>query len=119
MTGQMEVQLPLKAGKVFFVSQKDRDVKMGGDFYMLLNPLGGIDGDNFYYVRLIGDGRAIIDGEGYLLKPEHLAEYKKDARQSFDPSSIRYYIVDSEYRTIAKLQDVKVSDQKKYLEERR
>lgn len=82
---------------------KDYDSKVGGEFYFLLLPLYGNDGEMFYCVKENADGSFTVDGEFYIItNEESLKSYLKDAKKDLAGKTLWYYHTDGNGKTVRK-----------------
>lgn len=89
MTGTMMIGKLKKKAAYYY--QQDYDERVGGHFIFFIEPLCGNDGECFYYVRKLSDGKLEITGEAYIIIPERLTHYMRAAREKLGGKYPIYY----------------------------
>ncbi len=83
MKGSFEIKR-LLPNKPYYISAKDYDSRLGGEFRLFIHPFSIDDGNAFYYVRQLSTGQIQIEGEGYIVTDrDSLHRHKADARETF------------------------------------
>lgn len=91
--------------KTCYVSDKDYDINLGGEFRLVIHPFPCADDNNaaFYYVKQGPNNKIVIEGEGYIVTdPEKVAKHKAMGRQDFGNKDIWYYWLDDAGNVIKK-----------------
>ena len=91
--------------KTCYVSDKDYDINLGGEFRLVIHPFPCADDDNaaFYYVKQGPNNMIVIEGEGYIVTdPEKVAKHKAMGRRDFGNKDIWYYWLDDAGSVIKK-----------------
>ncbi len=102
MKGSFEIKR-LHPNKPYYISSKDYDSRLGGEFRLFIHPFSIDDSNAFYYVRRLMDGQMQIEGEGYIVtSKDSLNRHKADARRTFSGNRIWYYWLDEACNVIQK-----------------
>lgn len=91
--------------KTCYVSNKDYDINIGGQFQLVVHPFPCADNENaaFYYVKSGPGNNIVIEGEGYIVTdPEKVAKYRAMGRREFGNKDIWYYWLDEAGNVIKK-----------------
>lgn len=91
MTGSMRIKKLSKTGNArCFVSEKDYDKKIGGYFYLLLEPLDSW-GEPMFYFSKNADGTYTIEGEGYIVTNEsQIRSHRRHVRKTWGNCPIKW-----------------------------
>lgn len=81
----------------------DYDEKVGGKFWMFLEPLAGNDDELFFYVRKQGRDRYEVTGEGYIVTSrESLSRHIREVKNEVQGKVIWYYHLDENENIVRK-----------------
>lgn len=70
------------------VSEKDFDEKVGGDFWLVLEPFTDCEEQPFFYYKKIDDGY-LVEGEAYICTSIESVNYHKN-RTNAEYKSVEY-----------------------------
>lgn len=91
-----------KTKRGYYISS-DYDAKVGGKFDFLLEPLFGNEGERFFYVQKLENGRYEVTGEGYIVtSKESLHRHLQQLKKELPGKSIWYYHIDNSGAVIRK-----------------
>lgn len=88
-----------------YVSEKDYNLNIGGEFCLVIHPFPCSDNDDaaFYYVKQDPNNKIVIEGEGYIVTdPEKIAKHKAMGKRDFSRKDIWYYWLDDAGNVIKK-----------------
>ena len=91
-----------KTKRGYYISS-DYDENYGGKFDFLLEPLDGNEGERFFYVQKLANGKYEVTGEGYIItSKQSLNRHLKDLREELPVKVIWYYHIDRDGNVIRK-----------------
>ena len=80
-----------KTKRGYYISS-DYDEKAGGKFDFLLEPLIGNEGERFFYVQRLSDGKYEVTGEGYIVtNKDSLHRHLQHLKKALPGKVIWYY----------------------------
>ena len=86
-----------------FYQARDSDPKTGSPVWVVIEPFIGCDGERFFYVRKLEDGKYHFEGEGHFLhRPEHLTQHLKELREELEGVLIHYFFINDEGQVVKK-----------------
>lgn len=84
-----------------FYTVKDYDELYGGDFTYFIEPFRGCDGELFYYVKELDNGKLEIEGEAYVITDkDSLNRHKREAKKELDGEIPLYRWLDKNGKVI-------------------
>jgi len=95
--GKGSIQRKNYITKQGFFRVKDYDIRHGGTFWFVIEPLHGWENKRFFYVEPIKEKKDVyeITGEGYILtRQEQLTEHLNKLRKELEGVVIYYYFTD-------------------------
>jgi len=91
-----------KTKRGYYLSS-DYDEKVGGKFDFLLEPLHGNEGERFFYVLRLPDGKYEVTGEGYIVtNKDSLRRHLQQLKSELPGKAIWYYHIDKNGNVIRK-----------------
>lgn len=81
----------------------DYDIRLGGDYTFLFEPLNGWENEKFFYVKDMGNGTFEVTGEGYIITDkDNYKRYLSSLRQELKAKSVIYYHIDEKNNIVEK-----------------
>jgi len=78
-----------------FYQAKDKCPKSGTPLWFVIEPFHSCEGERFFYVKKLENGKYHFKGEMHTLyRPEHLTEYLKELRKELEGVPIHYFFID-------------------------
>ena len=78
-----------------FYQAKDECPKSGIPLWFVIEPFHGCEGERFFYVKLLENGKYHFEGEMHTLyRPEDLTQYLKELKAELEGVVIHYYFID-------------------------
>lgn len=106
MKGTIRVKKLSQTGNArCFISEKDYDKKLGGEFYLLLEPFDSWEEPMFYWSKNT-DGTYTIEGEGYIVDSESsINSHKRYVKRIWGNTPIKWVEVDSKGNVINNMEE--------------
>ena len=84
-----------------FYQAKDSDPQSGNPVWVVIEPFHGCEGERFFYVKKLENGKYHFEGEGHFMyRPEHLTEHLKELRKELEGVIIHYYFINDEGQVV-------------------
>ena len=86
-----------------FYQAKDSDSQTGNPVWIVIEPFHGCEGERFFYVKELEDGKYHFEGEMHALyRREHLTEHLKELRKELEGVVVHYYFINDNGALIKK-----------------